>query len=110
MLGLGDVQYQRDDQDLSSRLQSEPKTQLSGEVQLTETQAHKKLGDLLACETDKVKRKHERQSIVVHACNPSTWAAKAERLQIQGKPGLHSETQPHKTKPKKVPKFHPRET
>jgi hypothetical protein len=31
-------------------------------------------------------------SLVAHACNPSTWEAKAERLKVPGQPGLHSET------------------
>jgi hypothetical protein len=38
------------------------------------------------------------QGVVVHAFNPSTQEAEAGGLQVQGQPGLHSETLPHKNK------------
>jgi hypothetical protein len=38
--------------------------------------------------------------MVVHAYNPNTWETVAGESQIQGQPGLHSETLTHKTKQK----------
>jgi hypothetical protein len=42
--------------------------------------------------------------VVVHTYNPSIWATEAGRSQVQGQPGLHSETLSEK-KEKKVSLF-----
>jgi hypothetical protein len=36
-----------------------------------------------------------RHGVVVLTCNPSSWEVNTGRLQVQGQPGLHSETLPY---------------
>jgi hypothetical protein len=48
-------------------------------------------------------KKLEKLSVVVHSYNPSSWEAKAVGSQVQGQPGLHSETL-HQNKQKKLKK------
>jgi hypothetical protein len=40
-----------------------------------------------------LKKYHWKPGVVVHPCSPSTWEAEEQGgLQVQGQPGLHSET------------------
>lgn len=47
----------------------------------------------LQCLTTKVEKGQRKEHMMTHACNLSTWAAKArECLQVRGQPKLHCES------------------
>jgi hypothetical protein len=47
---------------------------------------------MIKCISTEYYEKTIRLGTVVYICNPSTWNADAGGLQVQGQPGLHSET------------------
>jgi hypothetical protein len=44
------------------------------------------------------KKKNHEPGLLVYTCNSSTWEAETGGLQIQGQPGLHSESLSQKKK------------
>jgi hypothetical protein len=50
------------------------------------------------------KKKNHEPGLLVYTCNSSTWEAETGGLQIQGQPGLHSESLSQKKKRKEKKK------